>query len=291
MIYTIANKFITVQASDMGGELQSIRSAEGIEYLWQGDKTYWGGRAYNLFPIVGRLTEGKYTWQGKTYEMNLHGFVRKTALTLVEQKSDKLVFHLAANDATRAMYPFDFDYTLTYTLKGASVSTTVTVRNPGAEKLPFAVGGHPGFNVPINGEGAFEDYYLEFDCERQPRAIQTSPTCYILHETREYPLEEGRRIRLRHDLFDNDAIMLENVCTAVTIRSDKTAHALRVEYPDMKYLGLWHKPLSDAPYVCIEPWTSLPAYDGEVDDLATKRDMMKLAPGGSYTNTFPISVK
>ena len=31
--------------------------------------------------------------------------------------------------------------------------------------------------------------------------------------------------------------------------------------------------------------------DGEVDDLATKRDMMKLAPGGSYTNTFTISVK
>lgn len=292
MNYTIANDKISVTVSTVGGELQSIRHADGTEFLWQGNAEYWSGRAYNLFPIVGRLTEGKYVYEGKEYEMNLHGFLRKTEMDVVSVEADRMVLRLAANEKTLAMYPFDFEYTLEYKLDGNGVVSTVTVRNNGEVLMPFAVGGHPGFNVPFNkGEGEFEDYYLEFDCIRQPRAIKTSPTCYILHETAEYPLKDGRIIPLRHDLFDNDAIMLENVCTAVTLRSDKSAHSLRVEYPDMKYVGLWHKPLSDAPYVCIEPWTSLPAYDNEVDDLATKRDMFKLAAGMSYTNKMVIRIK
>ena len=75
MIYTIENDSIRVQISDVGAELQSIvGKKDNTEYLWQGDAQYWSGRAYNLFPICGRLTDGKYTYQGKTYEMNLHGF-------------------------------------------------------------------------------------------------------------------------------------------------------------------------------------------------------------------------
>ena len=78
MIYTIENDSIRVQISDVGAELQSIvGKKDNTEYLWQGDAQYWSGRAYNLFPICGRLTDGKYTYQGKTYEMNLHGFARK----------------------------------------------------------------------------------------------------------------------------------------------------------------------------------------------------------------------
>ena len=54
MVYTIENDKIQVQISDLGAELQSIvLKKDGTEYLMQGDKTYWGGRAYNLFPICG----------------------------------------------------------------------------------------------------------------------------------------------------------------------------------------------------------------------------------------------
>ena len=59
----------------------------------------------------------------------------------------------------------------------------------------------------------------------------------------------------------------------------------------MKYVGFWHKPLTSAPYVCIEPWTSVPAYDGVIDDLETKRDMMRLAPGQCYKSDFTVTVK
>ena len=49
-------------------------------------------------------------------------------------------------------------------------------------------------------------------------------------------------------------------------------------------------PKTEAPYMCIEPWTSVPAIDNVVDDFETKLEMNRLAPGDSYTNSFSITV-
>ena len=43
----------------------SITAADGTEYLWNGDPAYWTGRAPNLFPYVGRLTNDRYAYGGE----------------------------------------------------------------------------------------------------------------------------------------------------------------------------------------------------------------------------------
>ena len=48
----LKNEKLTVEISSHGAELQSIRNAEGREYLWQGDEKYWPRRSPLLFPIV-----------------------------------------------------------------------------------------------------------------------------------------------------------------------------------------------------------------------------------------------
>ena len=68
MIYTLENDSLKVQVNSHGGELWSIQTKDGVEYLWQGDETYWKDRALNLFPYIARLTEGKYMLDGKTYD-------------------------------------------------------------------------------------------------------------------------------------------------------------------------------------------------------------------------------
>ena len=65
MDYTIKNEFLTVVVRDDGAELQSIKTADGTEYLWQADKTFWDDKAPNIFPYVARMTEGKYTADGE----------------------------------------------------------------------------------------------------------------------------------------------------------------------------------------------------------------------------------
>ena len=93
---------------------------------------------------------------------------------------------------------------------------------------------------------------------------------------------------LKHSLFDHDAVFLYDTCGSLTLTAGGK-RSVRVDYPNMKYIGSWHLPHTAAPYVCIEPWTSCPSYDGELDDLETKRDMMRLASGGHYATDFSMT--
>jgi len=291
MLYTIENEKIRVCVTEKGAEMTSLVLKEtGVEYLWQADPTYWSGHAYNLFPICGRLWDGKYTYNGETYEMNLHGFARKSNYTMVDRTETSLTFRLTDNEVIYAQYPFHFELLLTYTLDGASVVTTFRVENRDEKELIYAVGGHPGFNVPLAEGENFDDYTLTFSESCQPRQLCFSAACYFTPETKPFALSDGRSFALAHSLFDNDAVFMTDVAPEVTLKSNTSGRFVKVTYPDMKYVGFWHKPQTEAPYVCIEPWTSIPADDGQVDDLTTKRDMFRLASGGVGEHSFTITI-
>ena len=292
MIYSIENAKIKASVSTMGAELVSlILKKTGTEYLWQGDKTYWTGHAYNLFPICGRLWEGKYTYQGKTYEMNLHGFARKTEYELAEQTDTSLTFRLTDSDVTYAQYPFRFELLLKYTLDGATLKTTFLIENKDEKELIYAVGGHPGFNVPLSDGETFGDYTISFAEKCEPEKVLMSERCFCLDgKTEPFKVRCGKSFKLAHDLFDDDAIFLTNMAREVTLKSGVSKHFVTVSYPEMKYVGFWHAPKTEAPYVCIEPWMSIPADDGKVDDLETKRDMLRLASGAKREIEFTITI-
>ena len=106
-----------------------------------------------------------------------------------------------------------------------------------------------------------------------------------------FVLEEGVRLPLCHSLFDDDAIILTDMAKRVQLASEKAEKEISVTYPDMKYLGIWHRPKTDAPYVCIEPWSSLPSRKGIVEDLETQPGLVHLAAGEEYRNQFEIEVR
>ena len=266
-----------------------INKGNGKEYLWQGNPEFWAGRAYNLFPICGRLTDGIYTYKGKTYEMNLHGFVRNTLMNVNKISDTEIAFTLVSDDEIKKQYPFDFIYTVTYILEGAKVKTVYRIENKGESDMYFAVGGHPGFNVPINEGERYEDYYLEFDCVKPMEWMKMTPLFYTgVNEA--YPMTDGKIIELTHSLFSEDARFFTNMCKHVTLKSQKSASFVRLEYPKMRNLGIWHKPKTEAPYICIEPWSSVPSFDGKVDDLETKNQMEKLGASQIYVGGFDIEI-
>ena len=97
MIWTIKNEFLEVQVNDYGAELWSIKGLKtNTEYLWQGEKPYWGDRATVIFPICGRLYQGKYTYKGKTYEMIIHGFAKKMNYEVEEHTDTKIRLSFAS---------------------------------------------------------------------------------------------------------------------------------------------------------------------------------------------------
>ena len=105
-----------------------------------------------------------------------------------------------------------------------------------------------------------------------------------------YALEEERRIPLQHNLFDQDAIVLKNMDRCVTLRSDKGTRAVKVRFPQYTHLGFWHMPHTTAPYVCIEPWSSLPSRYGVVEDLSQQSDLVRLEAGKIYENQWSIEI-
>ncbi len=276
MEYTIENQSLKVTIDHVGAQLWSIQSkVDNQEYLWQGDATYWSDRAINLFPVCGRLWDGGYAYQGKKYPMPIHGFLNATPTQVISHTEDSIVFRLQSDETTKAMYPFDFQLDITYTLSNDTISLDFDVTNLGDVTMPFSVGGHPGFQMPFDG-GDFSDYVLEFSQPSAVKALSLTEACYMTQQYVMLPLEQGRTMHLTHQLFDNDALVLTDCAPAVTLKRPGGTKAITVSYPNMKYLGIWHKPKSQAPYVCIEPWTGVPAYTEQVDDLETKQDLHHL---------------
>jgi len=277
MVYTLKNEFLTVGISDLGAEIISVKNTDGCEYIWQGNEKYWAGQAPLLFPICGRLFGGKYTYRGKEYEMNLHGFARHSVFSAEMIGDNAIRFTLTQNDATLAVYPFDFTLSVEYRLTERQLLGGISVVNTGNTIMPFTVGLHPGFNVPLDN-GSFEDWYIEFTEPCSPDHIKMSDTCFLTGKNEAFYLEEGKRLPLKHELFDNDAIFLSRNSSEICLRSKQSSRYVRFTAEGFPYVGFWHKPCSDAPYVCIEPWCGMPSYDGETDDFSKKRDMFRIEP-------------
>ncbi len=290
MIITIKNEAISLSADTLGAQLMSIKGENGCEYLWQGDPAYWSNRAPNLFPFIARLTEGSYTYNGERFSMPNHGFAAKQEFIAQRISDSRVVFSLAANEQTRNMYPREFIYEVIYELIGNTVAITYAVENTGSERMHFAVGGHPGFCVPLESGKDFSDYSLVFSEKCEPDRVGFTPTVYLSGCDERYPLDGGDTMHLTHEMFDNDAVILKNMAREVTLRCDGGERGLTVSYPDMPYLGIWHRPQTDAPYVCIEPWSSLPSRQDVVEEFTCKSDLLALDGGKRYENRWTVTV-
>ena len=290
-MYTIQNDYLKVTINEKGAAMWSVQDNSGHEYLWQGDPQYWVNRAPNLFPYIGRLTEGKYTLDGNTYEMKIHGFAKDVVFEAEQISEEHIVFRIQDTPETYQQYPYKFEFSVVYRLEGAKIIMSYDVKNKDDKKMYFGVGGHPGFFVPMDEDTKFEDWYLEFASVEDVKEVELSEDVFVLDRLLDFPLESGVKLPLEHSMFDHDAIVLTDVSSCVTLKSDKSHRAIRVEYPLMPYLGLWHMPKTDAPYICIEPWTSLPSRKGIVEELSTQPGMISLDSGCEYTNQWSVEVE
>ena len=294
--YSLDNGVLSVRVSSIGGQLLSVKK-DGKEYLWQGDPAFWEDRAPNLFPYIARLTKGTYTVHGKEYHLPIHGFLPAAEMKAEAQEESLLVLRLDADESTLACYPFVFTLRIRYELNQDTLRIAYEVENGGTEEMYFGIGGHPGFQAPLEDGLSFEDYFLEFESEGQsgtdaqtPVRIGFSPTCFLNGKDEPWPLEKGCRIPLRHDLFDDDAIVLSHTPKTVVLRSEKGGRGVRVCFPQMPYIGFWHAVKKPAPYVCIEPWSSLPSRQDVVEELSEQPGPIHLEGKGVYRNLWSIQL-
>ena len=255
MLIHIKNENETAAIDTLGAELVSFMGDDGFEHIWQGDKTYWGGHAPVLFPIVGALRDNRTCINGEWYEMKRHGVARHEEFTVTEQGEDYVTLQLTANEETKKQYPFDFVLTVSYYLTGSSITTKFTVKNADTKPMPFCIGGHPGFNIPIQSDEVFEDYDIVFE------------------------VDDTDTIPLQHSLFYRDALVFENLnSTCVSLKSRQSGRGVMMEFSGFPMLGIWSA-ANDGPYVALEPWTGCATAVQEDDVFEKKHGMRTLQPG------------
>ena len=273
-----------------GAELTSfVTLANGLDYLWPADPAVWARHAPVLFPLVGRLPNDAYHHQGRAYRLPQHGFARDQPFAVLHHSPTKLVFRLRHDETTRAVFPFAFELTITYTLHRTELTVQWDVRNPAADQpLLFSIGAHPAVRCPLLPDEKFEDYYIAFDhpvtLERHllRGGLLTGRTAPVLTEARELPLS--------YDLFADDALVFKHYdFTSLTLRSRKSARFVRFRFDGFPYLGLWSKG-PGAGFVCVEPWHGIASPTGEPSELSEKEGILRLDAGQVFSATYTIEV-
>ena len=107
----LKNEQLSIVVSEKGAELQSIKDANGKEYLWQGDPAFWP--------------------------------------RLIAQGERKITFALESSVETKKVYPYNFTLSVSYVLDNNKIGVIWHVHNTDTQEIHFQIGGHPAFNIPF----------------------------------------------------------------------------------------------------------------------------------------------
>jgi galactose mutarotase-like enzyme len=268
-----------------GAQLSLLRDSNHQDLLWNGDPAVWKGRAPVLFPIVGELNGGKYRWQGKQYALGRHGFARDRRFELVRQDGGEALFRLVADEASRKVYPFAFEFDVLFRLDAAQLTVVASVRNCGDSPMPASLGFHPAFRWPLSPARTRDGHLLEFESDEAAPIRRLDSKGLLIAESRATPVR-GRRLMLDDALFKDDVVIFDRLASRSVEYGAEEGGRLRVAFPDATHLGIWTKP--GAGFICIEPWRGVADPQDFEGELSAKPGSFMVPPGGSEALTMHI---
>lgn len=129
-----------------------------IVWGYSGGSQKKGGQGDVLIPFPGRIAEGRYSFDGRAFQLErndkegpnaIHGFVRTLPwrVSHVEPGSVAFDIRLEAEQYGSKGYPFSLAIRVAYSLDGKGLSCSFDVENVGARPAPVGVGFHPYFTV------------------------------------------------------------------------------------------------------------------------------------------------
>nr|WP_297660460.1 aldose 1-epimerase family protein [uncultured Prevotella sp.] len=286
----IKNDQLTLEISPLGAELQSIKDADGNEYLWDGDEKYWNRHSPILFPIVCGLWKDTYRIDGKEYKLSRHGFARDTEFALVGKTADRLTFALLDTEVSHKVYPYRFNLAISYRLEGNEIHVIWHVENTDDKEIFFQIGGHPAFLVPGCKKGEPMHATLKLDNEAPVRLFGNVGGC-IDRQAKE-TVETNKGIwEVDEETFADDAVIFDkSQVKQVSILNEQGEPHVTLEFKTPA-LGIWNPTGKHAPFICIEPWYGIhdwAEFDGEFKD---KYLMNRLQPGASFMSEYIIRIE
>jgi galactose mutarotase-like enzyme len=278
----IRNQKVQVKINPHGAELTELSMVDGENVLWKKDEQFWNRVAPNLFPIVGRLKNDQFRYEGKPYSMSQHGFARNRTFELIEKTDIKVVLRLKSDEISKKEYPFDFIFDIEYQLIESELLVKYGIKNRGEVQLPYSVGGHPGFAI----EGKLTDYYLDFGqslCAKQ--WLLDGP--YYSGETVDLTIDN--KLKLHYALVEKDAIVIRKPpFNRVILGHKNRGGVVALSYDQLDAIGFWSK--TNAPFFCIEPWWGWADRIDATGNLLEKEGLHFLKPNELKEHSYRIEL-
>ena len=314
MRYVLENEWIQAEFESVGAELKSLkRKADGQEYMWCADPAYWSKTSPFLFPFIGKTVNMEYSYNGKTWPAEKHGFGQKVAYDVAEQSDTRIVFRTKDTEGTYAKYPFHFSLDIEYVLDGESLIENWYVTNTGDNTMYFSIGGHAAFACPRNGHGCADGRKGQ-ECDNQERdsqgggkrigqqvklhgaehkniifSLRANTLGLITEELLTLDIKDGL-IAIDAHTFDNDALIFDGEgVMAIGLCDENGKEYVRVECGAPVW-GVWSMPDNGASYVCLEPWYGLCDYEGFEGELSERPYANAVEPGRTWKGGQVIKV-
>ncbi|MDD6160145.1 MAG: aldose 1-epimerase family protein [Oscillospiraceae bacterium] len=292
MEYELKNGRIRAKVVTKGGELVSLRSADGTEYIWGGDPAYWPGRNPVLFPIVGGLKDGAVEHEGAVMHMGRHGFARDMEFSVAQRGEDYIVLALEENRETMEKYPFRFLLNICHRLTEDGFVTSFEVTNRDEKAMPFCIGAHTAFCCPLYGGERFEDYRIVFDEPEQVPSLRLDERGCVRHGVTEDLLRGSNVLELDYALFEriDTAVFDRPRSRGVSLLHRETGRGVRLQFDGFPMVAFWTAAGKRAPFVCLEPWHGCAAVDNESGRFRDKPYCVTLGPGESKKLAYEVKI-
>lgn len=238
-----------------------------------------------LAPWPNRLADGRYTFEGRTYQLPitepdrhnaLHGLVQTTRFTALEHTDERVVLTLDLEPDDG--YPFPLRLQVAYDLDAGGLQVTVTATNTGNTDAPYGIGFHPWLSP---GAGTVDECFLSVDAAKWIRPDDRLLPVGVEAIPPALDFRPGRTVATTSlDDAYAEAVFRSGRSWVRLVSPDGWASSIWMEAP----LGTWQVCTGDFPElgryersgVAAEPMSCA------ANAFNTGRDLVVLAPGGSH---------
>jgi aldose 1-epimerase len=249
-----------------------------------------GRRGNVLLPWPNRLRDGRWEWEGETYQLDvssaarpvaIHGLVSWQPWTVLDRTEG--VLSVGTVVEPRPGYPFRLAAAVDYALSADRLDVTVRIGNAGGTAAPFGLGMHPYLAVGATEDGGIGDAELTLPArtlmvvgEDGLPTGETRPFDGAVGRIGDRSLDDPLTDLVRDD--DGWAhVELRGAAGTLRLSVDENWPWVQVYSGDTLQAGERRRSLA------VEPMTCPP------NALADKADLVVLEPGKSWQGSWSLS--
>lgn len=244
MSIQLENEFFLITFDLKGAEIiEWFHKKKNTQLVWKKNTEVWKYQTPILFPKIGALKPNSYFVNGKEYCFNSHGFARTSDFTVHHKTQNTITFLLEENEETLKVYPFRFQFFVTYTLNEETLEMKMEVKNPNACPIGFELGYHPAFQIEDLAHTKIT--FAKAKLKRYQFLNQDTMKIHALDTDHlQFTLDDFKK---------EDTMIYSGMPNTFTLVNDQ--YRLLFETEAFTYIAFWTK---DGSFLCVEPWSNLP---------------------------------